>query len=230
MLTRRRSDDPVARDEAVRHRGAGARDAPAAGGAAGSPLDAGNLRHIRLDGVEAIRAISYIVRDRNWGTYNPEISNLSIEQDRRRLPRHLRRGLPRRAAGFAYRATHRGRRFGQSHLRRRRRGAQRFRHQPHRLRRPAPVGRRQRRAGRDRARRRQRRAQPLPRADRPDLPVHGHPRPDPRALAGRARRLPHGGRHLRDGGPAQLDGRLLQDLCPPAGAALALHRSPRASS
>ena len=44
-------------------------------------LDAGNLRHIRLHGVEAIRAISYIVRDRNWGTYNPEITNLSIEQD-----------------------------------------------------------------------------------------------------------------------------------------------------
>ena len=44
-------------------------------------LDAGNLRHIKLHGVEAIRAVSYIVRDRNWGTYNPEISDLRIEQD-----------------------------------------------------------------------------------------------------------------------------------------------------
>jgi hypothetical protein len=44
-------------------------------------LDAGNLRHITLAGREAIRAISYIVRDRNWGTYNPEITNLTIEQD-----------------------------------------------------------------------------------------------------------------------------------------------------
>jgi D-apionolactonase len=43
-------------------------------------LDAGNLRHISLYGVEAIRAISYIVRDRNWGTYNPEISDLSVER------------------------------------------------------------------------------------------------------------------------------------------------------
>ena len=34
-------------------------------------LDAGNLRHIRFGGVELIRAISFIVRDRNWGTYNP---------------------------------------------------------------------------------------------------------------------------------------------------------------
>ncbi|MGD9508087.1 MAG: hypothetical protein AB7I59_02890 [Geminicoccaceae bacterium] len=44
-------------------------------------LDAGNLRHIKVHGVEAIRAVSYIVRDRNWGTYNPEISDLTIEQD-----------------------------------------------------------------------------------------------------------------------------------------------------
>lgn len=43
-------------------------------------FDAGNLRHIKLGGREAIRAISYIVRDRNWGTYNPEISNLKIDQ------------------------------------------------------------------------------------------------------------------------------------------------------
>lgn len=44
-------------------------------------LDAGNLRHIRLHGVEAIRAVSFIVRDRNWGTYNPEITNLRVVQD-----------------------------------------------------------------------------------------------------------------------------------------------------
>lgn len=43
-------------------------------------LDAGNLRHIKIHGVEAIRAVSYIVRDRNWGTYNPEISDLRIDQ------------------------------------------------------------------------------------------------------------------------------------------------------
>jgi hypothetical protein len=43
-------------------------------------LDAGNLRHIQLAGQEAIRAISFIVRDRNWGTYNPRITNLAIDQ------------------------------------------------------------------------------------------------------------------------------------------------------
>jgi D-apionolactonase len=42
-------------------------------------FDAGNLRHIRFGSVEIIRAISFIVRDRNWGTYNPAISGLTIE-------------------------------------------------------------------------------------------------------------------------------------------------------
>ena len=44
-------------------------------------FDAGNLRHIKIAGREAIRAISYIVRDRNWATYTPEITNLHTEQD-----------------------------------------------------------------------------------------------------------------------------------------------------
>jgi hypothetical protein len=44
-------------------------------------FDAGNLRHIRIAGREAIRAISYIVRDRNWATYAPKITHLHIEQD-----------------------------------------------------------------------------------------------------------------------------------------------------
>jgi len=41
-------------------------------------LEAGNLRYIRWNGREMLRAVSYIVRDRNWGTYNPQISNLKI--------------------------------------------------------------------------------------------------------------------------------------------------------
>ena len=47
-------------------------------GALSAELDAGNLRHVRVDGVEAIRAVSFIVRDRDWGTYEPEISDLEI--------------------------------------------------------------------------------------------------------------------------------------------------------
>ncbi|HEX2525932.1 MAG TPA: hypothetical protein VHL31_06450 [Geminicoccus sp.] len=55
-------------------------------------LDGGNLRHITLGGREAIRAISMITRDRNWGTFNPAIEDLAVDQ---------------RADGFSvsYRAT-----------------------------------------------------------------------------------------------------------------------------
>ena len=43
-------------------------------------LDAGNLRYIRHHGREAIRAISYVVRDQYWGTFNPEIRDLAVEE------------------------------------------------------------------------------------------------------------------------------------------------------
>ncbi len=43
-------------------------------------FDAGNLRHIRYNGVEVMRAVSFIVRDRNWGTYNPVISDLKVDE------------------------------------------------------------------------------------------------------------------------------------------------------
>lgn len=58
-------------------------------------LEAGGLRYIRYGGREAIRAISYVVRDKVWGTYAPEISDLKVEE---------------RPDGFtiAYKATCRG--------------------------------------------------------------------------------------------------------------------------
>lgn len=49
-------------------------------GALTAELDAGNLRHIRLGSVEVMRAISFIVRDKDWGTYNPEIDDLAVEE------------------------------------------------------------------------------------------------------------------------------------------------------
>lgn len=42
-------------------------------------LDGGNLRYIRYQGHEAIRAVSYVVRDRFWGTFNPEIGDFEVE-------------------------------------------------------------------------------------------------------------------------------------------------------
>jgi len=40
----------------------------------------GNLRTIRHSGTEVLRAIAYIVRDRDWGTYEPELTDLVINQ------------------------------------------------------------------------------------------------------------------------------------------------------
>ncbi|RUU13656.1 hypothetical protein EOD23_03730 [Mesorhizobium sp. USDA-HM6] len=40
----------------------------------------GNLRTIRHGGIEVLRAIAYIVRDRDWGTYEPALADLVIEQ------------------------------------------------------------------------------------------------------------------------------------------------------
>jgi hypothetical protein len=45
-------------------------------------FEAGNLRYIRFGGVEMIRAISFIVRDKNWGTYDPTISGLEIVEEK----------------------------------------------------------------------------------------------------------------------------------------------------
>lgn len=43
-------------------------------------FDNGQLRYIRVHGVEVLRAVGFLIRDRNWGTATPEISNLKVEQ------------------------------------------------------------------------------------------------------------------------------------------------------
>ncbi|TIO08711.1 hypothetical protein [Mesorhizobium sp.] len=40
----------------------------------------GNLRTIRHGGIEVLRAISYLVRDRDWGTYEPALTDLTVDQ------------------------------------------------------------------------------------------------------------------------------------------------------
>ena len=42
----------------------------------------GNLRSIRFEGVEVLRGIAFLVRDRDWGTYDPTIRDLAIDQHR----------------------------------------------------------------------------------------------------------------------------------------------------
>ncbi len=50
-------------------------------GALSATLEGGNLRYITVAGKEALRAVAFLVRDRNWGTYNAEITNLLVAQD-----------------------------------------------------------------------------------------------------------------------------------------------------
>lgn len=48
-------------------------------GALSADLVNGNLRTIRHGGTEVLRAVGYIVRDRDWGTYEPTLSDLRID-------------------------------------------------------------------------------------------------------------------------------------------------------
>ncbi|MGI9500280.1 MAG: hypothetical protein ACR2P3_09590 [Geminicoccaceae bacterium] len=43
-------------------------------------FDNGALRYVKVGGKEAIRNIAFVVRDKNWGTYNPVLQNLKIGQ------------------------------------------------------------------------------------------------------------------------------------------------------
>ncbi len=43
-------------------------------------LDNGQLRYVKVNGVEVLRAVAFLVRDENWGTYAPALSNLKVEQ------------------------------------------------------------------------------------------------------------------------------------------------------
>jgi hypothetical protein len=43
-------------------------------------LEAGALRYVRFDEIEVIRGISFLIRDEDWGTFAPAISDLKIEE------------------------------------------------------------------------------------------------------------------------------------------------------
>ena len=50
-------------------------------GALTADLVAGGLRTIRYQGREVLRAIAYVVRDKDWGTFHPTISDFACHQD-----------------------------------------------------------------------------------------------------------------------------------------------------
>src|SRR5262249_19046159 len=54
---------------------------PLKAGPVSATLENGQLRWIKLGEVEVIRAVAFLVRDRNWSTCNPEIANLRIAEE-----------------------------------------------------------------------------------------------------------------------------------------------------
>ena len=49
-------------------------------GALSVELENGQLRYVTFGGVEVLRAIAYLVRDENWGTFTPAIEDLKIDE------------------------------------------------------------------------------------------------------------------------------------------------------
>jgi hypothetical protein len=43
-------------------------------------FDNGNLRYLKVGGIEVLRALAFLVRDENWGTYIPALDDLKIDQ------------------------------------------------------------------------------------------------------------------------------------------------------
>ncbi len=67
-------------------------------------LDAGNLRYIRFGGQEAIRAISYVVRDQYWGTFDPKIEDFEVQESGDSFTVTYRATCSDGAQAFTYRA------------------------------------------------------------------------------------------------------------------------------
>src|SRR5437879_2771201 len=45
-------------------------------------FEAGNLRQLRQGAVECLRGVSYLVRDTQWGTYVPTLTDISVAEER----------------------------------------------------------------------------------------------------------------------------------------------------
>ncbi|MEQ1955729.1 hypothetical protein [Mesorhizobium sp. CN2-181] len=71
-------------------------------------FDAGQLRWIRLGGVEVIRAISFLIRDRNWSTAIPQIDNLKLDQGENGFSLEFDARCPTIDGDFVWHGSYRG--------------------------------------------------------------------------------------------------------------------------
>jgi len=65
-------------------------------------FDGANLRDIRMHGEEVIRAISFVVRDKDWATPIPKITDLVIDEDKVRFRIGYRAGVASKGETFDY--------------------------------------------------------------------------------------------------------------------------------
>ncbi|MCO6391797.1 hypothetical protein GTW25_12230 [Aliihoeflea aestuarii] len=77
-------------------------------GALTAELDGINLRAIRWHGVEAIRAIQYLVRDENWGTLDFQVDRLDVAEAEDAFSLHVEARCESAGARLAYRAFIKG--------------------------------------------------------------------------------------------------------------------------
>jgi D-apionolactonase len=75
-------------------------------------LDGGNLRYLRVGGVEVLRALAFLVRDENWGTSIPELSDRVIDQRADGFSVRCRATCRRGAQSIEYSANIEGRADG----------------------------------------------------------------------------------------------------------------------
>ncbi|MBN9054756.1 MAG: hypothetical protein J0H80_13505 [Rhizobiales bacterium] len=65
-------------------------------------FDGANLRDIRMHGEEVIRAISFVVRDKDWATLIPAIADLVMEESEERFSVSYRAGVASKGETFDY--------------------------------------------------------------------------------------------------------------------------------
>jgi hypothetical protein len=75
-------------------------------------FDNGQLRYLKVHGIEVLRAIGFLVRDENWGTYIPKISALRVDEGEDGFSISFHAVCSRRGQEIAYDAAIEGRTDG----------------------------------------------------------------------------------------------------------------------
>jgi len=75
-------------------------------------FDNGQLRYLKVHGIEVLRAIGFLVRDENWGTYIPKISALDVDERKDGFSISFHAVCSRRGQEIAYDAAIEGRADG----------------------------------------------------------------------------------------------------------------------